>query len=235
MGATEERNAALTLESIRADTMQAAAKLSEIYRLQSEADEKLEAAQKAEKSIRESISKERSGLDMRAREVQEKKRQHEEGKERRANEVNFLDNQIRAKIEELKKVNGWIATANEEYEKKQGELRDINEEIAGKEKLVKGILEIKGEYADEEKKRDALRIENTLARDDATAVLAESVRQQNVAEKWRDEAVEGALKAQNDLESAVKEKDRISADLEIYIRRVEEKYQEAFPGLRMII
>lgn len=229
------RNETLTLEGIRSDSVKAAAELSVILKKKEAAGKDLADAVEASRRHIEEIAEERNKLHVASLELDERQMLHEKGKQDRKREIEDLDAKVKEANKLLQRIQGFIFDANAEYEKKQGELHDINIEIHSKGRIAEGILALQNEYLEEEKKRDAIRLENNLSIDNAKAYVAAATIEKNEAEQKRDEAIAAANEAERERQKTILEKDRIVRDLNIYVSRVEVKFKEAFPELHMIL
>jgi chromosome segregation ATPase len=231
----ETRNRQLTLETLRQETQDAADALTSI--LKQIADEKLNLENIKKESDEESkkIRESRNDLQTKVWQIEQREILWQSNITQREKELEILAEQKTGAMRDLKNINEWIFTAKQEETKKREELESLDTEIATREKLVLGILSLKDEYAEEEKRRDTIKLENSLALDDAREALKKVHSDLETALVKRGEAAEAIVAAANELQQLIDEKERIKVDLEIYIRRIEAKYGEAFPGLRMPI
>jgi hypothetical protein len=229
------RNETLTLETIRSDCAKAAAELSVILKEKEAAGKDLADAVEASRRHIEEIAQERNRLHVASLEIEERAAQFEKGRDDRKREIELLDSKIKDANKLLQRIQGFIFDANAEYDKRQGELHDISLEIESKGKVAEGILALQNEYLEEEKKRDAIRLENNLSIDNAKAFVDAAAKEKAAAEQKRDEAIDAANEAERERQKTILEKDRIVRDLNIYASRVEAKYKEAFPELHMIL
>lgn len=228
---TEQKNAELMLETVRRETQEAAEILAIVLKNKNQGESEL-AELKAE-GLRENerIADERNKLQSRTSDIEMQEREHETNRSQRKHEIGILEEKIRDANKLLQRIQGFIFGANAEYDKLQGDLRDINKEIADKGKLVEGVLSLKDEYAQEEKRRDSIRIENDLSVENAKAAVREAKADQADAEKRRDEALADKDEAESEGKRMRMEHVKINADLGVLSGRIHRRYKEAFPAL----
>ena len=221
MKSPAERNLELTLEQVRAQIVTASAELSEI--LQKHHEEAQRGGQEL-LTLQTQIKETRNEFD--ACKEREKRKQQE---------LRVLRQQCGEAMTELAKLNSWIATADEVYATKCAQIPELEKIIAEKEEIAKAIIALKDEQSVQQKQLDTFRLGMTLERDDAKALRDKLLKEAAKADRRRIDAEAAASAALNSRDAMIHEKERIKADLEIYIQRIEARYQEAFPGLRMIL
>ena len=231
----EIKNHELTLETIRRETTEAADSLTKILEQTKAAELKLETAKADAKAELERVAAAHRALDGRTAEVTKREQEHEAGKDRRRSEIRVVEDQRKNAMRDLSNIQEWILGANAEYEKKQGELRAITADIEEAKKHAERILEIENELKGLEPKLLEANINLTLARAEYATVTESTANLIADAKKRVEEADQKVADAKTELQSTLDRKGQVCADLELYIQRIEEHYQKAFPGLRMII
>jgi chromosome segregation ATPase len=235
MQSVNQRNMELTLEDIRAETVAATADLTAVNAQKARAKEDLADIRKLHQVELAEMEEHRAELEVCNKEIIEKTKVFEADKELRLHELSTISDKIRDAMKELRRINGLITAASDEKERKDQEIRQLNRTIAESQKIVDGIIALQNEYAEAERRRDDIRRENTLAIENAQARTAQLKAEADQAEARSTFAKAETAYVLNQRDHMIKEKNRISADLEIYIRRIEAKYQEAFPDLRMTL
>jgi len=156
-------------------------------------------------------------------------------------EAKYKSNVRRSKDEEktqnkkLNKLNEHILEAEKEEKTLLARIVELNKTIVEKEELSTNILTLKNEVegltVEKQKiqfKTDEIqRLTKKGLADMKLEVLATEERQKDA-----EEALEQAKYARNELNVDI---DRIKHDIEITVERLEEKYKEAFPNLRLNI
>lgn len=232
MQSVAERNLELTLEEVRAQIVVASAELSDILARQTR---EIDHTESVCARMWEEVAEERNRLQVLSLDLELREHAIKELEARKLRELLVIKQQVRDAMSELARLNSWIATADSEYEVKTRKVTELDAEIATKEALAGGILSLREQLAREEENLGAFRLESTLQTDDAIAKQARALKEADAAEGRRDAALADADAALKQRDVLVREKSRIQSDLEIYIRRVETKYNEAFPELRMIL
>lgn len=153
--------------------------------------------------------------------------------ERAEKELKVLKEQKKEAMKELKRVNEWVfegethhktlKTASEALEIKSTKLSELVSEIPVLEAYKAKILT---------ETKEAI-LEAKLSSDEIELKQAKLKQAEiDAHERMRFYQSEASL-AKEQLDTTVNERTRILNDLEIYIQRVEKKYNEAFPELRM--
>lgn len=231
----EENNEKLTLSQIKADTLEAAKNLTEIYAEHAREKESLAVTRNTHQAEFSAMELDRADLaqkhltiDQRTKEMAGREIQHK-------NEVEVAVEQKKAALKELGQVNGWIDVANIELARKKKEIEAMDEKLAGKDQLEKDLITLREDIATEEKKRDAVRLETSLLLDNTSASVEKEVARAKEATETTERAETRLAEAVQQETDARNRTQQIKEEGEIYLKRVEEKYNEAFPDSRVLL
>lgn len=226
----ETKNAQLTLAAIREECMQEGAFLAVIYQKKKEAEAELDSVRtliSSEKAVHETEKDEMH----RVRDaLSERRRDMNAFEALKTKEIKIAQEQVHAAMKELSKLNSWVATAEEREKVLAGNLNSLQSQIEAKNDLLDTVTNLHiGERN---------RMGDTIANADlmtlnAKEAVAQAALELKEMELRKDSAVEEMKQAEIERNKLTDDRVRIANDLEIYIRRVEEKYNEAFPDLRM--
>lgn len=210
--------------------MQEGAFLAVIYQKKKEADDELA-------SVRTLISSEKAAHEAEKAEMQrerdalsERRRDMNAFEALKTKEIAIAKEQVHEAMKELANLNSWVATAEEREKVLAVKLNALESQIGAKNDLLETVTNLHiGERN---------RMGDTIANADlmtlnAKEAVAQATLELKEIELRKDSAIQEMKQAEIDRNTLTDDKARIANDLEIYIRRIEEKYAEAFPDLRM--
>jgi chromosome segregation ATPase len=226
----ETRNAQLTLAAVREECMQEGAFLAVLYEKKKDVQSEIDSvravisSEKAEHEIeRDDMQRERDALSERRRDMNSFEAQ-------KTKEIKIAQDQVHEAMKELSKLNSWVVTAEEREKVLRRSLNALESQIEAKNELLRIVKDM------HLKERDSMGYtiaDAELTKLDAKETVARASRELAQIETQKEAAIEAMKQAEIDRNHMTDEKTRVMNDLEIYIRRVEEKYNEAFPDLRM--
>ncbi|MBX4181721.1 hypothetical protein KW807_02560 [Candidatus Parcubacteria bacterium] len=229
------KNAELTLASLRADSEKEAAVLTELLKAKEQVQADV-AAWKENMSVEaQTVADERDNLKRERIELFRVKQEDEKIHARAASELKVLHDQKNQAMKELANLNDWNMKAEDERKAVQVKLDELNLEIEAWEGIRIHISKTQEEKVEAEKALQQVKIETALLIDETELKVSRLQSEGENAALRLTEALAGVQKAEEDLLSFMNEKAKAEKDLEVIVRRIEAKYGEAFPGLRMNI
>lgn len=227
------KNAELTLNGLRLGQVEASKKLSDIYK-------KIELQKEEIKKGMEIVEKLRAGVGIvRIRREQEEQRIQQLREQNKREIIKHLGNvkelelEKKERIKKLEGLNFRIMNAEKrenelkkECEKRKIDIEQIKEELKIKNQLIKKIEKLR-------EMNNKLMERNAILEGKYNVMMKDLNIQVKETDKKTKEILEEANQSEYRLSNFNTEYARKKQDLEIYIKRVQIKYEKAFPHLKM--
>lgn len=233
--AVQVKNAELTLESIRKDILEETEILTGIHAVRKKFLEEMAQKELALVQRLKDVEAAEHKISQEHLDLAQEKKDHISAILRSKDQHKVVEKQKNEAMRELSRVNDWILTG--ENTKKD---LDASIQISQKEEadLQAKKLELEGipeQHRVATENLAKVKLDTALAIDEAFAKTDALQKEAEEAVRTRDTAHGEAETEKFALVELKGEQARIKKDLDVYIARVEEKFGEAFPDLRMNI
>lgn len=233
--AVQVKNAELTLESVRKDILKETEVLTAVHAVREKflkemADKELALTERIKtiEATEKKISQERLDL-------AQEKRDHTSAILRSKEQYKVVEKQKNEAMRELSRVNDWILTGENTKRDLDTSTENTKKELFDIENKKSELFDIPEQHRIATENLAKVKLDTALAIDEAFAKTEALQLQVAAASKERDHFHSEAELEKFALVELKSEQARIKKDLDVYIARVEEKYGEAFPELRMNI
>lgn len=231
----EIKNAELTLASLRSDTLKAAADLTEAFAAKDKAEKETEEALKTLSEAQNATAKAFKELEDERARMRMERAAHEAWVARAKKELDVLKTQKSEAMSELARINEWIFSG--ENTKRELDLKIVNmqEQLIEYDRIGNAIIDLRDQKHLAEQERNTVQLEANLARDEAENVLLNLKAEKEEVEKGLAIAKEMREQEEIKLYDLRNDRLRIQKDIDVIVLRLEEKFGEAFPELKMKI
>jgi len=235
MNEDEVKNQELTLASIRSDTIQAAKELSELYAEHASVRAEIDAGRALQAKEEESLARANKELEDERSRMRAERKAHEDWVSRSRKELEVLKAQKKEAMSELSRINEWIFSGENRKRELDGQVAYLLERLKDKKALEDSILALIEEKNVAEAERNVVKLDIQLSKDSAENELIRVRKELGEADAALTVCKTALIEEEQKLNDYRNERVKLKRDTDIILSRIEKKYEEAFPGLRMTL
>lgn len=202
----------------------------------------LEYAEKETLKRKEEIAKEEAKLNSKIENLKSEETRIHQERERFKIDTDVYNSNIRELKQEQKdatkrlgKINDQVMSAEDDVQDLGVKLDELNVLLKEREELSNSVLPLKNEVESLKEKRGKIQLENDEIIRRAKISLSKMKLESEDAVKKKEEADKGTEKANEDTRVLSIRIEKVRRDMDIIIDRLEKKYKETYPNLRLNI